>query len=255
MLPLAAISRIGCAAPFCDLEPMSIPRVLVTGGGRGIGRAIALRFARERAKVVVAARTSDELDRVVAEICSLGGQGMAAQMNVREEESVTAAMWRGIEFLEEQIDVLVNNAGVFHMAPLGKSESAKWRWMFEVNVDGAYYVTKECLDAVLAGTRPHVFNICSVAATRGFADNTAYCASKYALRGFGDALREELRPRKVRVSNVYPGQTDTAIFDSVPGKWDRSRMNRPEDVAEVVWNAWRAPDSANVDELEVPPRA
>jgi NADP-dependent 3-hydroxy acid dehydrogenase YdfG len=100
-----------------------------------------------------------------------------------------------------------------------------------------------------------VFNIASVAAKRGFPGNVAYCASKYALRGLSDALREDLRPKGVRVSTVYPGATDTAIFDRVPGAWDRTKMNRPEDVAEVIWRAWNAPASENVDDLDVPPRA
>jgi NADP-dependent 3-hydroxy acid dehydrogenase YdfG len=83
----------------------------------------------------------------------------------------------------------------------------------------------------------------------------AYCASKYGLRGFGDALRLDLAQRKIRVSTVYPGPTDTSIFDKVPGDWDRSKMNRPEDVAEVVWRAWKAPLEQDVSDLEVPPRS
>jgi NADP-dependent 3-hydroxy acid dehydrogenase YdfG len=127
--------------------------------------------------------------------------------------------------------------------------------MQEVNVDGPLYVIKESLDALLESERAHVFNIASVAAKRGFPGNVAYCASKYALRGLSDALREDLRPKGVRVSTVYPGATDTAIFDRVPGAWDRTKMNRPEDVAEVIWRAWNAPASENVDDLDVPPRA
>ena len=234
---------------------MEAPRVLVTGGGRGIGRAIALRFAREGARVVVAARTSAELDGVVAEIERAGSHGLAAQMDVRDYGSVEAAAWRAIQFLGDRLDVLVNNAGVFDVAPLDKLDIAKWRWMFEVNVDGPMFVTRECLEALLASPRAHVINIASAAARRGYPGNTAYCATKYALRGFSDALREELRPRGVRVSTVYPGQTDTTIFDRVPGIWERAKMNAPEDVAEVVWQAWSAPEGANVDELDVPPRA
>ena len=180
---------------------------------------------------------------------------MAAQMDVRDYGSVEAAAWRAIQFLGDQVDVLVNNAGVFETAPIEKLEIAKWHWMFEVNTHGPMYVTKECLDALLAAPRAHVFNIASVAGRRGFPGNAAYCASKYALRGFGDALREDLRPRGVRVSTVYPGPTDTSLFDKLPGEWDRSKMNKPEDVAEVVWKAWSAPADTNVDDLEVPPRA
>jgi 3-oxoacyl-[acyl-carrier protein] reductase len=234
---------------------MTAPKVLVTGGGRGIGRAIALRFAREGARVVVAARTSTELDNVVAEVERAGGAAIAAQMDVRDFGSVEAAVWRAVQFLGDSIDVLVNNAGVFDVQPIDKLDLAKWRWMQEVNVDGPLYVIKESLDALLESERAHVFNIASVAAKRGFPGNVAYCASKYALRGLSDALREDLRPKGVRVSTVYPGATDTAIFDRVPGAWDRTKMNRPEDVAEVIWRAWNAPASENVDDLDVPPRA
>ena len=80
----------------------------------------------------------------------------------------------------------------------------------------------------------------------------AYCTTKYGLRGFSDALREDVRAKKIRVSTVYPGATDTTIFKNVPGNWDRSKMNKPEDVAEVVWKAYNAPDGVNVDDLEVP---
>ncbi len=230
---------------------MSAPSVLVTGGGRGIGRAIALRFAREGARVVVAARNSVELDAAVAQIDALGGRGLAAQMNLRDHGSVEAAVYRAIEFTGGKLDVLVNNAGVFDLVPFEKLDLATWRKTIEVNLDGAFYVTKECLDGLLNSGRGHVINIASIAAKQPFAGCVAYCASKYALRGFGDALRADLGPKGLRVTTVYPSATDTSIFDGVPGQWDRKSMNRPEDVAEVVWRAWSAPKEANVDDLDV----
>jgi NAD(P)-dependent dehydrogenase (short-subunit alcohol dehydrogenase family) len=234
---------------------MSAPSILVTGGSRGIGRAIALRFAREGSRVVVAARNSVQLDSVVAEILKAGGQGLAAQMNVRDHGSVEAAVWRSLEFCGGKLDVLVNNAGVFDVVPFEKLDGATWRKNVEVNLDGAFYVTKECLDALLESGRGHVIQIASVAARQGFAGNVAYCTTKYGLRGFSDALRADLGPRGMRVSTIYPGATDTDIFKGVPGNWDRAKMNRPEDVAEVVWRAWSAPPGADVSDLDVPPRA
>jgi NAD(P)-dependent dehydrogenase (short-subunit alcohol dehydrogenase family) len=235
------------------LASMEGPRILVTGGGRGIGRAIALRFAREGAQVVVAARTSEEIDAVAAEVGRLGGKGLAAQMNVRDHGSVEAACFRALQFTGGSLDVLVNNAGVFDVKPFPELDLATWRRNVEVHLDGPFYVTSEVLDALGESERAHVFNVASIAAKRPFPGEVAYCATKYGLRGFGDALREDLRPLGIRVSTVYPGATDTSIFDGVPGDWDRSRMNRPEDVAEVVWRAYRAGPEEDVDDLDVPP--
>jgi NAD(P)-dependent dehydrogenase (short-subunit alcohol dehydrogenase family) len=234
---------------------MSAPSVLVTGGGRGIGRAIALRFAREGWKVAIAARNCPQLDSVVAEIDALGGKGLAAQMNVREHGSVEAATYRAIEFAGGTLDVLVNNAGVFEVLPIDELDENIWKNVIEVNLHGAFYTTKECLNALLESGRGHVINIASVAAKEGFPGGVAYCASKYGLRGFSDALREDLAPRGMRVTTVYPGTTDTTIFDGVRGDWDRATMNRPEDVAEVVWNAWKAAPGVKVDDIDVPPPA
>jgi len=234
---------------------MSAPSVLVTGGGRGIGRAIALRFAREGSKVVVAARSSGQLDAVVSEIVAAGGQGLAAQVNVRDHGSVEAAVWRAVDFCGGALDLLVNNAGVFDVVPFDQLDLATWRKHVEVHLDGTFYVTKECLDALLESGRGHIVNIASVAARQAFPGNVAYCATKYGLRGFSDALRLDLAPKGIRVTTVYPGPTDTTIFEGVPGEWERAQMNRPEDVAEVVWRAWSAPPDADVADLDVPPPA
>lgn len=226
--------------------------VLITGGSRGIGRAIALRFAREGAKVAIASRTSSELDEVVTEIDAAGGDGLAAQMDLKEIGSVEAAVWRAIDHFGGRIDVLVNNAGIFDVAPIEKTSVEMFRTMLEVNLTGAFLVTIEALDALRDSPRGHIFNIASSAAQQGFAGSTAYCASKYGLRGFGDALREDLRAGGIRVSTVYPGATDTTIFDGVAGDWDRGSMNQPEDVAEVVYAAYLA-DGEGAD-LPVPAR-
>jgi 3-oxoacyl-[acyl-carrier protein] reductase len=230
-------------------------RVLITGGGRGIGRAIALRFARAGAHIAVAARTATELDRVVAEIGQAGGQGLPVVFDVTDHGTVEACVYRATQFTGGPLDVVVNNAGVFTVRPFDKMDESVWLRMIDVNLNGSFYVALEAMEPLLEGERPHLFNIASLAGKRGFAGGAAYCASKYGLRGLSDALRAEYGAKGLRVSTVYPGQVDTTIFEGVPGDWDRSKMNRPEDVAEVVWNAYQAAPGAAIDDLDVPPRA
>jgi NAD(P)-dependent dehydrogenase (short-subunit alcohol dehydrogenase family) len=234
---------------------MSQLRVVVIGGGRGIGRAIALRFAREGAKVAVLARTATELDLVVKEINSAGGEGDAGQMNLQDVGDIGAAMWRAVQFLGDSIDVLVNSAGAFDIKPFAKIDPRSWQRMIDVNLTGPFHAILESLDAIKDGERPIIININSLAGREAFPGNTAYCASKYGLRGFTDALRLDLADDGVRVSSIFAGPTDTSIWDEIEGDWDRSKMNRPEDVAEVVWNVATAPDGEDVDNVDVPPPA
>lgn len=223
-------------------------RIMVTGGGRGIGRAIALRFAREGAKVAIAARSSDELDKVSAEIEAAGGEAIACVMNIRDHGSVEAAVYQAVDFFGEEMDILVNNAGIFDVMPIEETDKTIWERFIEVNLTGPFLMTLESLTALREAPKGHIFNIASSAAKQGYAGSSIYCATKAGLMGFSNGLREDLRGSSVRVTTVYPGPTNTSIFDDVPGDWDRSAMNQPEDVAEAIWNAYHADgDQADVD--------
>jgi NAD(P)-dependent dehydrogenase (short-subunit alcohol dehydrogenase family) len=230
------------------------PAVLVTGGGRGIGRAIALRFAREGAFVAVAARTRAEIERVAREVREAGGEGLAVEMDVTDLDSVERGIAQVLEASGGLLDVLVNNAGVFAIRPFPELSPATWYRTIATNLTGPFHVTLLALRGLEKSSRAHVFNISSIAGKQAFPGNAAYCASKYGLRGLSDALRLDLESRRIRVSTVYPSATDTTIFDDVPGDWDRANMHRPEEVAELVWRAYRSPSDADVADLELPPR-
>lgn len=230
---------------------MSAPRVLVTGGGRGIGRAIALRFAREGSRVVVAARTSSQLDDVAAECEKLGGAGLAANLNVADHGSIEAAIWRAQEFLGGSIEVLVNNAGVFNLKDFAKCKPADLSYQLDVNLSGAIMVTMEAMDYLEEAENPHVINIASVAAKQGFPGSAIYCATKYGLRGFSDGLREDCKEDGFRVTTVYPPATNTTIWDGIEGDFDESARIEPEVVADAVYDAWAAGASYPTD-LDIP---
>lgn len=183
------------------------------------------------------------------ELDAAGGRGFAVSMDVSDPASIRAGMRAAIEELGG-LDLLVNNAGVFEVAPLAELALESWERLLRVNLTGPFLVTQAALPALLA-SRGCVLNISSIAGKQGFPGSTGYCASKYGLRGLGDALREELLETGLRVVTVYPGGTDTTIFDDVPGDWDRSDMNSPEEVAEVVWEA--AQTSSERVDWDVPP--
>jgi NAD(P)-dependent dehydrogenase (short-subunit alcohol dehydrogenase family) len=228
------------------------PTVLVTGGGRGIGRAIALRFARSGARVCVAARTAAEVERVAREIDGAGGEGLALQLDVTDLDSVQRGLATALSAFDETLDVLVNNAGVFSITPFAELSPATWYRTLAINLTGPFHVTLLALRGLEKSSRAHVFHVNSVAGKQPFPGNAAYCASKYGLRGLADVLRLDLAAAKIRVSSVYPAATDTPIWDGIPGEWPRAAMNRPEDVAEVVWKAWNSAPGTDVGELDVP---
>ncbi len=228
-------------------------RVFITGGTRGIGRAIALRFAREGAQVCVAARTSPDLDRVVEEIRAAGGEGEACQANMRDHGSVEAAVFRAVDFCGGALDIVINNAGSFDHAAIDATDMETWERLVGVNLTGAVLVTLEALPALRESKRAHIFNIASVLAREPVAGTALYAASKAGLAGLSAGLRADLGPEGIRVTTVFPRATDTDMVKPYKQHWAGVAFNRPEDVAEVVWQAWRA-DEAPAEVFVAPPK-
>jgi len=181
---------------------------VVTGGGRGIGRAIAHALAGPDTCVAVAGRTRAELDSTARDLEKLGGRAIAIEMDVTSEESVAAGM-RKLEASVDHFDVLVNNAGVGGGEPVAGSEVARWRRVIDTNVTGTYLVTREAIAAIQDGGR--IVNISSVLGRFGVPGYTAYCASKHAVIGFTRALALELAPRQITVNALCPGWVNTEM--------------------------------------------
>ena len=181
---------------------------LVTGGGRGIGRAIALALAGPDTFVAIAGRTRRDLDATAADLERLGGRALALEMDVTDEASIARAVGK-LRGATAMLDVLVNNAGIGGGEPVAGSSTDRWRKTIDTNLTGMYLVTREAIGLLPDAGR--IVNISSVLGRFGVPGYTAYCASKHGVIGFTRALALELAPRKITVNALCPGWVDTEM--------------------------------------------
>jgi NAD(P)-dependent dehydrogenase (short-subunit alcohol dehydrogenase family) len=238
-----------------------VQTTLVTGGGRGMGRAIALAFAEPDRHLVVAGRNKGRLDETAAEIRARGARATAVTMDVTNEQSIAEA----IESVRRDgfaIDVLVNNAGIGGGEPVQGSDVTRWRKTIDVNLVGMYLVTRACLPFMPSNAR--IINLSSVLGRFGVPGYTAYCASKHAVLGFTRALALELTPRRITVNAIAPGWVDTDMAttgmeqgalatgvtfeefrDNAIGAVPIKRIIQPDEVARLV-RFLAAPESSAI---------
>jgi NADP-dependent 3-hydroxy acid dehydrogenase YdfG len=226
--------------------------VLVTGAGRGIGRAVALRLAREGANLVLAARTRAEIERVAEEVRGLGQEAVACPTDVTQEEEVAALVRSALDRFE-RLDWVITAAGVASFSPVRESKLDDWDATLATNLRGVYLVCRAAIEPMIRQGRGSILNIVSVAATRPIAGSAAYTASKQGALGFTRVLAEEVRAHGIRVCALLPGAVDTSLWDAVPDPPDRAKMLRPEDVAEAACFMVTQPPHAVVEELLLMP--
>ena len=180
--------------------------VVVTGGGRGIGRAIAMAFAEPGAHIIITSRTASELDRTAADIQAKGARATAIPMDVSDEASV-AHGFGTLHGVVKDVHVLINNAGVGGGEIVQGSDVARWKRTIDTNLTGMYLVTRQILPLMAQDGR--IINLSSVLGRFGVPGYTAYCASKHGVIGFTRALSLETLKRKITVNAIAPGWVDT----------------------------------------------
>lgn len=215
-----------------DSKPLSGQVAVVTGAGRGIGAAIALRLASLGSTVVLCGRSMKPLQATASEIAGFGGQAKVVQCDVSNLDSVQA-LAGFVEKTFARIDVLVNNAGVGSFsAPLHELTPEDWEKVLNTNLRGVYYCIRSFAPAMIRAKTGHIVNISSLAGKNALANGAAYAASKWGLNGLSYSVAEELRPHNIRVAVVCPGSVDTELSPHA-GK-DPNKMLKPDDVAHVV---------------------
>jgi 3-hydroxybutyrate dehydrogenase len=187
---------------------MHRPVVFITGAGRGVGRAIALRFASAGYAVGVGGRNQAAIDEVAGRSAAAGADALAVTCDVTQKASVTEAVAKTERQLGS-IDVLVNNAGIADSAPFTSMDDELWERMLAVNLTGTYYCMRVVLPGMFERRRGRVINIASVAGRTGFAYTAAYCASKHGVLGLTRAVAIEAAGKGVTVNAICPGWVDT----------------------------------------------
>ncbi|MDI5893390.1 MAG: 3-ketoacyl-ACP reductase [Flavobacterium sp.] len=207
---------------------------LITGAGKGIGKAIAIALAKEGVNVILVARTQEEIDSVAAKVRSLRVKALAITADVADINSVNAAVAKALaEF--GTIDILINNAGIAAFGKFLELEPTDWERIIQVNLMGTYYVTRAVLPNMIERQTGDIINISSTAGLSGNALTSAYSASKFAVLGLTESLMQEVRKHNIRVTALTPSTvaTDMAkelnLTDGNPDK-----VMQAEDMAELI---------------------
>lgn len=207
---------------------------LITGAGKGIGKAIAIALAKEGVNVILVARTQADVDQLAGEVNQFGVKSLALSADVSDINSVNAAVEKALaEF--KTIDILINNAGIGAFGKFLELEPADWERIIQVNLMGTYYTTRAVIPQMIERQMGDIINISSTAGLNGNAVTSAYSASKFAVMGLTDSLMQEMRKHNIRVTALTPSTvaTDLAI-DLKLTDGNPEKVMQSEDVAELI---------------------
>jgi len=227
---------------------------IVTGASKGIGAEIARQLAKAGARVAVASRDKPLLDRVAQ---GIGAAAIAIECDITDQKSVAVAASRLRQEFKGAPDIIVNNAGLFRVAPIHEMKPEDFIGAVTTNLIGSFLILHEFLAEMRERGSGHVVTIGSMGDRMIFPENAAYSAGKFGLRAMHYVMRTELRGTGVRASLISPSSVDTALWDHVDTESpesnfpSRSEMLSPGDVARAVLFAVTQPDNVNIDELRL----
>ena len=220
-------------------------KAIVTGGSRGLGKAIAIAFAKEGIDVAITGRNEQSLKETVAEIKALGVNATYEIFDVGNYEEVKIGIKNIVDTLGS-VDILVNNAGIAAFGTLNDMEVKTWESIIQTNVMGMYYVTKEVLPHLISQNEGDIINVSSTAGLNGNANISAYSASKFAVIGMSQSLMKEVRKNNIRVCTLTPSTiaSDMSIELGIAKKDSQDTVLQPEDFAELIVAGLKLPRRA-----------
>ncbi|MFC2109636.1 3-ketoacyl-ACP reductase [Bacteroidota bacterium] len=219
-------------------------KAIITGGGRGLGKATAIAFVKEGIDVAITGRNEEKLIETVAELKSIGVHAIYEVFDIGVYKEVQKGI-QNIMSVFGTVDILVNNAGIASFGSFMDMEVNQWSQIIQTNVMGMYYVTKEVLPYLIANKEGDIFNVSSTAGLGGNANISAYSASKFAVIGMSESLMKEVRKDNIRVCTLTPSTiaTDMALELGITDG-NEDKVLQPEDFAELIVAGLKLPRRA-----------
>ncbi|MBE9189623.1 SDR family NAD(P)-dependent oxidoreductase [Gloeocapsopsis crepidinum LEGE 06123] len=234
---------------------------LITGASSGIGEASALALAAEGAKVVLAARRLDRLEKLVSQVKDSGKEAIAIQTDITDQAQTTEMLQKANANFGS-VDILINNAGVMLTGLVDGADTSDWRRMVDIDLLGLMYATHAALPIMKEQGSGHIINIASVAGRLTFANFAVYNAVKFGVVAFSDALRKEVYQNKIRVTVIEPGAVATELTNHITDQESKQQVEgmyqsltplESEDVANAILYAVTQPARVNVNEILIMP--
>lgn len=227
--------------------------IVITGAGKGLGKAISERFGKEGSNFYLCSRTQSDLDSLESELMKLNSNNKVTKIicDISTASGVDF-IFNTISEITDRVDLLINNAGVFLPGEISDPDCNNLEQQMNTNFWSAYRLTRLLLPAMKSSRTGTIINMCSIASLDAYPGGSHYCISKFALYGFSKCLRQELIPYNIRVISVLPGATWSNSWSGV--ELPEERLMRAEDVAEVIYTAYSLSNNAVMEEVILRPQ-
>ena len=227
--------------------------LVITGGSKGIGRSIILKFAKMNFDIITCSRNLDDLSKLKEDV---NKESKTVSVNfIQSDLSKEKECQNFIDYVKSfkrNLDLLVNNVGIFSPGKIYNEDEGILKRMINTNLYSNYHISRGLIPSMLSRKKGHIFNICSIASKIAYSNGGSYCVSKFALYGMSLCLREELKDKGIKVTSVLPGATLTSSWDG--SEFDKNRFVQPNDIAESIFSIYNMSSGSTVEEIIIRPQ-